>query len=547
MILIISRILFTIVFTLFLAHCGSVFFSRTLYQTDAYKSVVSKNIDDLEDELSYPVIYTSNDLRNFTSNMAKDLNKGGSTEFKYIMDNINSDKNAKEFDNIICRFIDYTIKYGIPDDPVFAPLYSKFSSHYDVHSEEYSNDLKTFFKDVLFRSTNKDKDIGSYIGRLLPYFMANEGGGIEIPVSHDIQDHMNINPISYLYDYKNNFQINRIKKLIPKDSTGICFCPEFDSNVTDFVEYLSDRDDLQYYIFPTDRYFGNYAKALFFSNDFSIKVWSDDDVLSCLINSNSDENNFEKIMDEYKERYTVFDLFHPKFGKLTHIAVHNKSIGSIGDFKKVAEEHKFIGSLNSAIPGDLIFLGDQNVCCDVSVYKGTFPEDIQQPLKSDCTGVMTPHMEGYKWNLCTPFDNSAAVYRIRTGDCMINAQATKGKVDKTQRITDHIFTRFSTEDCDSGSSNPMIYPDIPIQIPCIKGTIESEWLSDHPIVKTDIYYKGKMMHYSVFNVFAFSACDKAKFDESITYDDICNARESLSKIFADFMSFMIFIGSDISA
>ena len=542
----VSRFVFTILFTLFLAHCGSIFFESTLFQTDAYKSVVSKNIDDLEEEFSFPIVYRSSDLRNFTSDMAKELNKGGSKEFQYIMGNINSEKNSKSFDKIIDHFADFTMKYGIPDDPVFAPLYTKFSSHYDVHSEDYRNDLKTFFKDVLFRSTEKDKDIGSYIGRLLPYFMANEGGGIDVPVSHEIQDHEKINPISYLYENKNLFQINRIKKLIPKNSTGICFCPEFDSNVTDFVEFLSDRDDLQYFIFPTDRYFGNNAKALFFSRDFTLKVWSDNDILSCITKSNSGKIDFKKIMDEYKERYTVFDLFHPEFGKLTHVAVHNKSIGSINDFKKVADEHKFIGSLISAIPGDLIFLGDHNVCCDLSVYKGTFPEGIQQPLKSDCTGVMTPPMEGYEWKLCTSFDNSSSVYRIRTGDCMINAQGTKGKVDKTQRITDHIFTRFSNEDCDSVSLNPMIYPDSPIQIPCINGSIDTDWLSDHPIVKTDIKYKGKLMHYSVFNVLAFSACDKAKFDESLTYEDICVARDVLSKIFADFMSFLKFVSSDIN-
>ena len=477
-------------------------------------------------------------------------NLGNNKELVKKFKSIHKDKinvpfvDMDEFIDDIVDFIDTYINLS-----KMGGKYSKLWNGYEHHEDKDERfvEIKKYVIKILSvdDSTDKsDKSLDVYLKKIITHITGDECGGFNLVDKRNGEDLSST--INYMHRYKQENMLGYINKQLNGQS-GFVFCTEhdWDSCLEDGTDYI------MFHQFNPLVHKDNSAKGLYYSPDLTISEFD----IETMRTHMTGKSYFE-LFDDYKDKYVVFSIKNhdSKEGELFYdevivIGLHCKSMGSKSDIEANMMEYRFLKSVINSFKGlNIIVLGDFNLpeFEEGIDYFGLGAEErlrypIQNTFYSDFenTDTFLTH-EINRWSTYTRDEVSE---KERIGHIGINSQSVGGKCFVRQYNTDLIYGDLNTE----VKTVSRLYPYVK-KVPQITGnrinSVDDEsdidWLSDHQASEVIV----EDTHHNIYNISAYNVLSKCcsggqPFKDSLSCEQIDNARDEMCDIISELTNFIV--------
>ena len=368
----------------------------------------------------------------------------------------------------------------------------------------------------------EDKDLGSYIKRILGNLTNSELGGFIVDDQRKVKDTKTLN---YLRARKSTVMrrfLSRVKQ------AGFVFCPEHDQ------ELIQDIPGLKALRLNSAVHVGNMAKVIYHTEHLTVTEVSPEVVMARM-----SEKKFPTAeYDKFQDRFAVVHVQGPK-GTLAEngfhaICCHLKSVGNKKDItEKNLQEYAFVKTVVQSFDEDLVLLGDFNC-------PGTFEEAISHfgleekhranyPLQDG--GADSPHNITFGLTRISTYEQKDIAGKVRSPNCAYNSQASRGKFGERFYTTDGVWGRFKVELAIQSQLYPLPRDGETLYLPLIVGT-EQDWCSDHQAVITEV--NGFQIY--VCNTLSDCASEEQPFKDEVTGAQVDVARRLMNEYTAELVS-----------
>ena len=426
--------------------------------------------------------------------------------------------------------------------------HSKLWSGY-VHYEDKLTRLEAIKSKVveilkIDESSEKyDKTLAVYLKKIITHITGDECGGFTLTDTRILTDSPTIN---YMHDHKQDNMNRYITNSI--DSKGFVFCTEHD-----WQSCLTEKDTTtKFHQFDMTIHKDNKAKALYYSSNLVMREYMEDEIKAQMTEKGHTHymSNYEK----YADSFVVFNIYDPDGSEndiinqsmeLTVIGIHAKSMGVKKDITNNLDEYRFLKSVIQAYKNfNLIVLGDFNVpeYSEGKEYFGLSEEDkltypIQNSYNDDIKDDSTYLVKGL--TRFSTYELEDVCSKERTGCVGKNSQSIGGKCFKRNHNTDLVYGSIDDDIKSINTLYPTNTPKANLMIPLITGNINTDWLSDHQAIKTQLSNNHDSINISAYNVLSKCCSEGQPFKSYMTSEYIDNARDELCDILSELTNIIL--------